>query len=134
MKIVKMYFFSACVNFIPLLVLLILYVYRHLNIFEFNDSTFLLYFLFCFFIISLFLNLSFFLLKIENFNNKKIGRFFAYYSSSIFFFIVSTYFFYAFLPYILVPLLFSAYFFTNFILALVYRQIDKSTTNNQISK
>ena len=95
MKIVKMYFFSIIVNFIPLLsIALYLLSTGHApkprTIFDYNIS----YFMYCYFElfkISLLMNLSYFLLKLKFFNNYKAVRFFAYYLPTLFFLLLSIY-------------------------------------------
>ena len=94
MKTAKMYFYSIVANFIPLLSLflfMLLVNWDLQGIFRYNDATYILHdFYLPFFVISLLLNLSFFLLKFKFFRDKKAGRFIAYYLSSIVFFIIST--------------------------------------------
>jgi len=122
MGTMKMYFFSVFLNFIPLLSLFLYTNADLLDVFEFSDGTFLLYFYFRFFVISLFLNISFFLLKVKYFRNKKMGHFVVYYSSSIFFFMILIYSFYTFD--ILMTILFCPYFFINFLFVRFFKVLQ----------
>ena len=127
MNIKELYLISVLLNFLPIVVMT-LFFSMGIGL-EYLHGGHAIYFLF--FITSSIINLSFFLLKIKSVRNNKVRIFFASYASSLFFLILAL----CLIDWDLIDtdwywikeaLFFSVYFFTNFLLVLIYRIKNKN--------
>ena len=126
MGIWKLYLSSIILNFLPIVVMFLAIGVNNIH----GEMTLGFYIYGAFFVASSIINLSFFLLKIKFIRDNKVTNFLAHYASSLLFLIVALYLFnitsfwsrmFDFKEF----LLDTTYFFINFLLVFLYRNVPR---------